>query len=161
MKLQYYFLILLGVYALNSNAALRLHELDQYLFRSQAKLEEFTSYSTRGLGTLAQSSLKESIKYIDALKQAKSQLRPEQLALLEKLDLEVKAKMKIETETIGTCDYRNIEHFREIDQLNSIKARGDILTFNTYKRLYLLKINEVKGCKQYNTWLSNFNEISV
>lgn len=161
MKIHYFLIILLGVYALSSNAAVSSREANRYLYDGMAKLEEFKSLSRKGLGSLAKRSLQESMGHIEKLMANKEVLNPQQLELLLSLEKEIKQKSTLEMETIGTCDYRNIEHFKELDKLKKLKEEGSILSFNTYKDLYLLKAKEVKGCAQYGTWLKNFNEISV
>ncbi|WP_412471929.1 hypothetical protein [Halobacteriovorax sp. RT-1-4] len=161
MKIRYFIFILIGVYWLSNTVHAVGPKANDYLFRSQVKIEEFNNFSKKGLGHLAARSLNESKDYLERLAQIKHELSQEQLNLLNELHEEVTQKEKIEAETISTCDYRNIEHYKEIEKLKELKVNGSILTFRSHKNLYLLKAKEVQKCQQFSTWMENFNEISV
>ncbi|MFG1483426.1 hypothetical protein ABMA74_10950 [Halobacteriovorax sp. HFRX-1_3] len=161
MKLRYFIFILLGVYWLSNSVHAAGLKANDYLFRSQVKIEEFNNFSKKGLGHLAARSLNESRGYLARLGEISHELSQEQLDLMKELQNEVTQKQKIEAETISTCDYRNIEHYKEIEKLKELKVKGSILTFRSHKNLYLLKAKEVQKCQQFSTWMENFNEISV
>lgn len=160
MKIRYFLPILFVVYHLSADATPSA-KASRYLFNTQANLEEFSKLTSRGMGTLAKRSLSNGEAYLNQLNKMKSELNQDQLDLLKELEVELMNKKKITAETIGTCDYRNIEHFKELENLKKLKAQGDILSFNGHKRLYILKATEVRKCKQFSTWMENFNEISV
>lgn len=160
MKIRYFLLILIGVYHFSSNAS-QAALASRYLYNTQANLEEFSRLTSRGMGTLAKRSLSNGEQYLEQLNLMKNELNRDQLKLLKELESEFLEKKKLTTETISTCDYRNIEHFKELERLKELKARGEILSFNGHKKLYILKTLEVRNCKQFATWMENFNEISV
>lgn len=144
-----------------STNALVSAKASRYLFNTQAKLEEFSTLTQRGMGTLAKRSLLNGELYLELLNSMRDELNKEQKLLLKELEIELTNKKGLAAETIGTCDYRNIEHFKELENLKELKKSGEILSFNGHKRLYILKTLEVRNCKQFKTWMENFNEISV